>query len=230
MAQIAKMFDKIAPRYDSLNHFMSFRLDKKWRKKTVSLLRDIKNPVLLDLATGTGDLAIELTKLKPISIYAADISPKMLEIATRKINRKRLQMTIFPKQASSENLPFDKNTFNAVTVSFGIRNFENPAKSLQEIYRVLKPKGKVIIMEFSMPNNSIIKPLYLFYLTKIIPLWGHLFSKNKAAYKYLSESIMQFSQQVDVEALFLQSGLTPIKNVKQTFGIVTIYVAEKEVE
>ena len=224
---IVEMFDSIAYYYNFLSHSLSLGFDKKWRKRVVRLLQDIKNPVLLDVATGTGDLAIELTKLKPISLYAIDVSTKMLEKATKKITKKRLQMTILPKEASVEKLPFDSNSFNAVTVGFGVRNFDNIEKGLDEIYRVTKQGGKIVILEFSKPTKVPVKQLYHIYLTKIVPWWGGLISGNKKAYKYLSKSVHNFPQGAEFEKILAQSGFKPTETIKLTCGIVTIYVGEK---
>ena len=226
-SSIAEMFDSIVPYYNFLSSSLSFNIDKKWRKCAVSLLKDIKNPVLLDVATGTGDLAIELTKLKPISVYAVDISSKMLEKATKKIAKKRLQMTIFPKLASAEKLPFNNNSFNAVTVGFGVRNFENLENGLKEIYRVTKPGGSVIIIEISIPSKTPVKQLYHFYLTKIIPWWGGLISGNKKAYRYFAKSVLNFPKDAEFEQILSKSGFKPIGHIKMTFGVATIYVAKK---
>ncbi|MCL2073301.1 MAG: bifunctional demethylmenaquinone methyltransferase/2-methoxy-6-polyprenyl-1,4-benzoquinol methylase UbiE [Marinilabiliaceae bacterium] len=226
-SKIAEMFNSIAFCYRFVSRSMSFGLDKKWRKRAVKLLKDIKNPVILDVATGTGDLAIELTKLNPISVYAIDISTKMLEKATQKNIKKRLQMTIFPKVASAENLPFENNSFHAVTVAFGVRNFDNLEKGLQEIYRVMKPKGRVIILEISVPTKKLVKQLYHFYLTKIIPWWGGMISGKRSAYKYLSKSVLNFPNSEEFEKILTQIGFKVVETIKMTFGVVTIYCGEK---
>ncbi|MDR2928703.1 MAG: bifunctional demethylmenaquinone methyltransferase/2-methoxy-6-polyprenyl-1,4-benzoquinol methylase UbiE [Cytophagaceae bacterium] len=225
--QIVKMFDGIATHYDLLNHTLSLGIDRCWRKKVVHLLDDIKNPVLLDVATGTGDLALALSALKPVSVYAVDISTKMLEIAYKKIKKRRLQMTVFPKIAAADELPFANNTFNAVTVGFGVRNFENLTRSLTEMTRVLKPGGKMAVLEFSKPAKFPVKQLYMFYFTKILPWWGGIVSGDRKAYRYLASSVIQFPEGELFEQELVKAGLMPICSLRQTFGIATIYLAQK---
>ena len=226
-AQIAEMFDNLAPHYDFLNHFFSLKIDKLWRKKVVRLLADIKNPVILDVATGTGDLAIELTQLKPILVYGVDISEKMLEKATLKIVKKNLQTIIFTTEAPVEQLPFEDNFFDAVTVAFGVRNFDDLEKGLNQIYRVTKQHGRAIILEFSMPANILVKPLYRFYLKKIMPFLGGIISGNRKAYKYLAASVINFSENVKLDKLLLQSGFKTVKIIKLHCGIAKIYLSQK---
>ncbi len=170
--QVRSMFDRIAPRYDLLNRLLSFGIDRIWRKNVVKLLKGLQAPIILDVATGTGDLAIEICKIDPVEVYGVDLSPQMLEFAQKKIQQKRLHMTITLKEADSENLPFESNFFDAVTVAFGVRNFENLSKGLSEMQRVLRPGGKLIVLEFSKPASFPFKQLYHFYFTRILPWWG----------------------------------------------------------
>ncbi len=226
--QVRSMFDRIAPRYDLLNRLLSFGIDRIWRKNVVKLLKGLQAPIILDVATGTGDLAVEICKIDPVEVYGVDLSPQMLEFAQKKIQQKRLHMTITLKEADSENLPFEDNFFDAVTVAFGVRNFENLGKGLAEMRRVLRPGGKLIVLEFSKPASFPFKQLYHFYFTRILPWWGGLISKDKEAYKYLPASVLQFPEGKDFESELLAVGLQPQKSIPQTFGIATIYVSIKK--
>lgn len=225
--QIRSMFNKIAPHYDLLNHLLSFGIDKIWRKNVVKQLKGLTAPIILDVATGTGDLAIELTKIDPVAVYGVDLSEKMLNVARKKIEKKRLHMTIQLKQGDSEALPFDDRFFDAATVAFGVRNFENLQKGLKEIHRVLKPDGKLVVLEFSRPKVFPFKQLFYFFMRRILPWWGGMISKDKEAYKYLPESAMQFPEGEDFKKELEKAGFEWQKGIKQTFGIATIYVATK---
>lgn len=226
--QVRSMFDRIAPRYDLLNRLLSFGIDRIWRKNVVKLLKGLQAPIILDVATGTGDLAIEICKIDPVEVYGVDLSSQMLDFAQKKIQQKRLHMTITLKEADSENLPFESNFFDAVTVAFGVRNFENLSKGLSEMQRVLRPGGKLIVLEFSKPTSFPFKQLYHFYFTRILPWWGGLISKDKDAYRYLPASVLQFPEGKDFENELRGAGLEPEKSIPQTFGIATIYVSVKK--
>jgi len=226
--QVRSMFDRIAPRYDLLNRLLSFGIDRMWRKNVVKLLKGLQAPMILDVATGTGDLAIEICKIDPVEVYGVDLSPQMLEFAQKKIQQKRLHMTITLKEADSENLPFESNFFDAVTVAFGVRNFENLRKGLAEMQRVLRPGGKLIVLEFSKPASFPFKQLYHFYFTRILPWWGGLISRDKDAYRYLPASVLQFTEGTEFEDELRAAGLEPEKRIPQTFGIATIYVSVKK--
>lgn len=228
--QVTEMFNRIAPRYDMLNRMLSFGIDKIWRRRVVSLLKDLKMPYILDVATGTADLAIEEAKLKTTLIYGVDISAEMLTIAKQKIRRRGLQHTIFLKEGDSEALPFGKNSFDAITVAFGVRNFENLGKGLLEMQRVLKPGGRVVILEFSKPSSFPMKQIYNLYFTKILPWWGGLISGDNAAYKYLPSSVLEFPDGDSFSEELRKAGLFPSREWRQTFGIATIYVAEKPLQ
>ncbi len=189
--QVTLMFNNIAHHYDFLNHFLSLGIDKLWRKKAINELKSDKQEIILDVATGTADLAIEALKLNPIKIIGIDISPEMLKIGRRKISKKEV-FNIELQIGDSENLKFSDNTFSAITVAFGVRNFENFSSGLCEMYRVLKPGGKVVILEFSKPKVFLFKQLYNLYLNYILPFCGRFFSRDSSAYSYLPESMNNF--------------------------------------
>ena len=226
--QVQSMFDRIAPRYDLLNRLLSFGIDKIWRRNVVKQLKDLKGPMVLDVATGTGDLAIEICKIEPVAVYGLDLSSQMLEFAKEKIAKKRLHMTVQLRQGDSENLPFENNFFDAITVAFGVRNFENLSKGLAEMHRVLRPGGRLVVLEFSKPAKFPFKQLYHFYFTRILPWWGGIISRDKAAYAYLPASVLQFPEGQAFEEELKRVGLMPQATIPQTFGIATIYVSTKE--
>ncbi len=228
--QIEYMFDNIAPKYDFLNHFLSFGIDKIWRKRAISLLKDLKEPVLLDIATGTGDLAITATKLNPKSIVGVDLSAEMLKVGKEKVAQKGLADLITLIQGDSEQLPLENDTFDAATVAFGVRNFENLNKGLKEINRVLKPGGKFVVLEFSNPSTFPFKQLYTFYSKYILPWWGGLFSKDRAAYEYLPESVAAFPEGQKFVLELEKSGFKSLRVWRQTFGVATIYFSEKVIQ
>ena len=185
---ISSMFDDIAGRYDFLNHFFTANLDKRWRKGIVKYIRsnNIKCDMLVDLASGTGDMAIELLNLTPLKIYALDISPKMLDMLKKKCDDDRIIIEV----AESENMPLESSSVDIVTIGFGIRNFSNLNKSLDEIYRILRPDGLLIVLEmFNLEKRNI---LFEFYFTKIMPVLGKLISRSNTAYSYLHNSVMNF--------------------------------------
>jgi len=226
--QVAQMFDAISDKYDFLNHFLSFGIDIGWRKKVVKILGR-KNPTsILDIATGTGDLAIMMAqKLNAKKIVGLDLSQGMLNVGIEKVAAKNLNHLIEMTQGDSENLPFKNDSFEAITVAFGVRNFENLDKGLQEIYRVLKPQGTLVILEFSQPQGLIIKPLYGFYSHFILPLLGKLISNDKAAYTYLPESVAAFPYGKAFNAILKKTRFNTIDNKPVSFGIATIYSASK---
>jgi len=190
--QVAEMFDNIAHKYDFLNHILSLGIDILWRKKAIRLLKPYQPKQMLDIATGTGDFALEALALNPDKIIGADISRDMLAVGVEKIKKKGHQDKISFQYGDSENLPFETNTFDAITVSFGVRNFEDLEKGLSDMRRVLKPKGAVAIIEFSKPQAFPIKQLYNFYFKNILPALGKLISKDARAYTYLPESVAAF--------------------------------------
>ncbi len=225
--QVKQMFDNISGSYDGLNRVISFGTDVKWRKKIVSFLAD-KNPEsILDIATGTGDLAIAMIGTGAKKIVGLDLSPGMLEVGKQKVAKKKFQDTIEMVVGDSENLPFEDNTFDAVTVAFGVRNFENLEKGLQEIYRVLKPSGHFVVLETSVPTKTPFKQGYRVYTRHIMPAIGKLLSKDRSAYSYLSESASVFPHGEAFNNILDKIGFIGVENKPQTMGVATIYVATK---
>jgi len=226
--QVADMFNNISHSYDFLNHFMSLGIDIIWRKKAINALKSIKPQLMLDVATGTGDFALESIKiLNPKKIIGVDISQGMLDVAKKKIANKGLENQFEVQLGDSERLQFEDNTFDAVTVAFGVRNFENLEKGLSDIYRVLKPGGKAVILEFSNPKKFPIKQLYNFYFKYVTPTIGKFFSKDASAYEYLPESVAQFPDGQKFVAINKKAGFDQTIVRPQTFGICTIYIATK---
>ncbi len=225
--QVTKMFDTISKEYDGLNRVISFGIDIKWRKKVVEIVKKTNPTTILDIATGTGDLAINLIETNATSIIGLDISEGMLNVGRKKIEKLSLSNAIKMVVGDSENLPFDDNYFDAITVAFGVRNFENLEKGLSEIYRVLKPGGTFVVLETSVPTKFPYKQGYTFYSSKILPLIGKLFSKDKVAYKYLSDSAAKFPFGKAFNNILDKIGFIAIEDKPQTFGVASIYVAKK---
>ena len=225
--QVTKMFDNISNEYDSLNRVISFGIDVKWRNKVVSLVNNSSPETILDVATGTGDLAISLVKTNAKKIIGLDISHGMLEVGRKKISKKELGSTIEMVLGDSENLLFEDNSFDAITVAFGVRNFENLEIGLSEIFRVLKPNGIFVILETSVPTKTPFKQGYKFYTKYILPVIGKLFSKDRSAYSYLSESASLFPYGEVLNNILRQIGFIDVKDHPQTFGVATIYTASK---
>lgn len=227
--QVASMFNSIAGKYDFLNHFLSIGIDVRWRKKAINLLRPLHPQKILDVATGTGDVAILTAKmLHPKSIVGIDISTGMLQVGKEKIAKQNLSDTIEMLEGDSENLPFADNTFDAITVSFGVRNFQNLEKGLREMYRVLKPGGKVVIIEFSRPKQSAFKGIYKLYMNVVTPNVGKMISKNFEAYEYLNESAKAFPERNDFTAILSSCGFAQTSYDPQTMGICCIYQGDKK--
>tara|TARA_B110000971_G_scaffold41098_1_gene40252 strand:+ start:131 stop:862 length:732 start_codon:yes stop_codon:yes gene_type:complete len=226
--QIAKMFDTISNEYDDLNRVISFGIDIKWRKKVVQIISKKEPTNILDIATGTGDLAINLTQTNATQIIGLDISEGMLDVGRKKIAKKQLNNTIDMIVGDSENLPFDDNSFDAITVAFGVRNFENLEIGLAEILRVLKPKGVFVVLETSVPVKFPFKQGYYIYTKALLPLIGRLFSKDKSAYRYLSESASKFPYGQAFNNILNKTGFINSKALPQTFGVATIYTATKK--
>ena len=226
--QVTQMFDTISGNYDGLNRVISFGIDIKWRKKVLKLVA-AKNPkTILDIATGTGDLAILMSKTNAEKIVGLDLSVGMLEVGKTKIAAKNLSDKIEMVVGDSENLPFEDNSFDAITVAFGIRNFETLDKGLAEIYRVLKPNGIFVILETSNPTKTPYKQGYTFYTKNILPIIGKLFSKDNVAYGYLSESASVFPFGEALNNILRKIGFIDVVAMPQTFGVATIYSATKK--
>lgn len=226
--QVTKMFDTISGDYDGLNRVISFGIDIKWRKKVVQIVKDSAPKTILDIATGTGDLAINLAETNADKIVGLDISRGMLDVGIEKIKNKNLDSKIEMILGDSENMPFADNTFDAITVAFGVRNFENLENGLKEILRVLKPGGTFVILETSMPTKAPYKQGYNFYSKNILPLIGKTFSKDKSAYKYLSDSASQFPFGEVLNNILRSIGFINVTDLPQTFGVATIYKASKQ--
>lgn len=225
--QVAQMFDTISNEYDGLNRVISFGIDIKWRKRVVKIIGATNPDKILDIATGTGDLAINLAETKASKIVGLDISEGMLNVGRKKIKKLQLNNQIEMVFGDSENIPFEANYFDAITVAFGVRNFENLEKGLSEIYRVLKPNGTFVVLETSIPTKTPYRQGYKFYAKYILPLIGKLFSKDKTAYKYLSDSAAAFPYGEAFNNILRKIGFIAIENKPQTFGVSSIYVAKK---
>ncbi len=226
-AQVADMFNDIAGKYDFLNHFLSLGIDKGWRKKAIKEIQAVNPKQILDVATGTGDLAIAASKINPDKITGVDIADQMLEVGRKKIAQQQLAGIITLQNGDSEALPFADGHFDAVTCAYGVRNFEHLEAGLKEMCRVMRPGGKVAILEFSHPKQFPVKQLYKFYFRFILPTLGKLVSKHSTAYTYLPESVMAFPEgKVFCETL-QRCGYKDAKARPLTFGITTLYTATK---
>ena len=225
--QVAQMFDNISAKYDFLNHFLSLGIDIYWRKIAIGMLKQYHPKTILDVATGTGDLAIAAMSLKPKKIIGVDISEGMLSYGRKKLKKLNLEDTIELQTGDSENLSFKDGSFDAVMVSFGVRNFENLEKGLSEIKRVLNDNGTLVVLEFSKPTVFPYKQLYNFYFKNILPLVGKLISRDNAAYTYLPESVQEFPYGKAFTDVLDKLGYKSVKCRPLTFGISSIYVAQK---
>ncbi len=225
--QVAGMFDRIAGKYDFLNHLLSMGIDKQWRKKAIKSIEGIQPKVILDVATGTGDFAIACMSLQPDKIVGVDISEGMLEVGKKKIAEKQLSSVIQLQYGDSEQLPFADNSFDAITCAYGVRNFENLEKGLTEMCRVLRPGGRLAILEFSTPQKFPIKQLYKFYFKYILPVVGKTISKDATAYTYLPESVAAFPEGKELVAILSACGFKKPHARPLTFGITSLYTAEK---
>lgn len=225
--QVEQMFDTISGNYDSLNRMISLGTDQGWRRNVLKMVSDTNPDSILDIATGTGDLAILLSKSNAKRIVGLDLSAGMLEVGKEKVKALGLQNKIEMIQGDSENLPFQDNTFDAITVAFGVRNFETLEKGLSEILRVLKPNGIFVILETSVPTKFPFKQGYNFYMKTFMPLMGKMFSKDQKAYKYLSESAKNFPYGEKLNGILQKVGFKNVKHNPQTMGVATIYSASK---
>jgi demethylmenaquinone methyltransferase / 2-methoxy-6-polyprenyl-1,4-benzoquinol methylase len=226
--EVESMFDSIAWRYDFLNHFLSFGIDRLWRKKAIKIIGKINKPsLILDVATGTGDLAIASMKLHPLRVTGIDISEKMLEIGKDKIRRNGLSDRIEIMRGDSENMIFDDNTFDVAMVAFGVRNFKDPLKGLLEMKRVIRPGGLIMVLEFSKPEMFTFRALFNIYFLNILPFFGRLFSRDKKAYRYLPDSVMEFPDNEAFIQLLYRAGFMNAAQIKLTGGVASIYTCLK---
>lgn len=225
--EVAEMFDNISKRYDFLNHFLSLGIDRIWRRKAIRILSKSQPKVILDIATGTGDFAIAALKLKPTKVVGLDLSAGMLEVGRVKMKKKKIDHIIEMIQGDSENLPFESNYFDAFTVGFGVRNFENLEKGLGEMLRVLKPNATGVILEFSKPKKFPVKQYYKFHSKYIIPKVGSAISKDKSAYAYLPESVAAFPEGQEFIDIMKKVGYRNVESKLVSGGIATIYYGVK---
>ena len=228
VSSIAAMFDRISPKYDALNHLLSFNIDKVWRRKTAKAVAKTQPKTVLDLATGTADLAIAVARRNPQAhIIGMDISEKMLDIGKAKVAQRKMDGQIDLRLGDAAALSFEDGSFDAVTVAFGVRNFEDLDKGLSEIHRVLKPGGQAVILEFSMPERFPVRQLYRFYFKRVLPRIGKMVSKDPGAYTYLPESVERFPKPEIFLKLLSEKRLGNGTKRSLSFGIATLYQAEK---
>lgn len=227
--QVEQMFDNIAPTYDRLNHILSFNIDKLWRRRVVRILRKSNPDMVMDMATGTGDLAIAMARcIKDVHILGIDLSEEMLAVARQKIENEGVSDRIEVKKGDAENLTFvDSETMDAATVAFGVRNFENLEKGLTEICRTLRTGGKLIVLEFSIPRNPLVRWVYAQYSHRLLPRIGAMLSKDRQAYDYLPDSVEEFPSPERFAEILRGVGFSDIKARSQSFGIAHIYEATK---
>lgn len=226
--EVRNMFNSIARRYDFLNHFLSLGIDRCWRRRAIKQLRDLDRPRLLDVATGTADMAIMAQRMLGCKVVGTDLSAGMLAVGKQKIEELGKSDEISLAEADSEQLPFADGEFDALTVAFGVRNYENLDRGLQQMSRVLRSGGRMVILEFSHPQYFPFKQIYLFYFRYVLPFVGGLFSKDRKAYEYLPESVLAFPCGKEFEKHMIAAGVTPTKRISLTFGVATIYVGEKQ--
>lgn len=226
--QVREMFDSIAPAYDFMNRAMTFGIDRLWRRRAVKMLRDVAHDEILDVATGTGDLAILLARrLRPKSVTGIDLSKQMLDIARKKADKAHIEADIKFFAADCLALPMTDESFDCVTVAYGVRNFEHLKDGYREMLRVLRPGGTLCVIELSTPTSTVVRPLYNFYTRRIIPFVGRLVSKDVRAYSYLPESIAAVPQRDEMTALMLEAGFATATFRPLTFGTCTIYIGKK---
>ncbi|MBL4752579.1 MAG: bifunctional demethylmenaquinone methyltransferase/2-methoxy-6-polyprenyl-1,4-benzoquinol methylase UbiE [Flavobacteriales bacterium] len=223
----AEMFNDIAGSYDFLNHFLSAGIDKSWRRKAIKLLHEHEPHHILDIATGTADLAIEALTVKPKSVTGVDIAEKMLAIGREKVKKLQVEDKITLQQADACNLPFEDNSFDALTVAFGVRNFENLEKGLREMNRVMKHGGMAVILEFSNPTAFPMKQFYNFYFRFVLPTVGRLVSKHSSAYQYLPETVKAFPDGSKFVTIMEDAGYMQVERHSLTLGVASIYTGIK---
>jgi len=222
---VGSLFDRIAPRYDLLNHLLSAGIDRRWRRRAVEHLRAVKPGTILDLATGTGDLAIEAIRLGPSRIVGIDIARRMLERAHEKLTARGLMPPVALAIGAAEALPFPDDCFDGVMVAFGVRNFENLDRGLGEIFRVLRPGGRLVVLEFSHPRRF--RAPYFFYFTRILPLIGRLISRHREAYSYLPDTVLHFPEGEAFLEVLASQGFVQRQQERLTAGVATVYAASK---
>lgn len=225
--QVTEMFDNIAPRYDFLNHFLSMGIDIRWRRKAVKMLKAYNPKIVLDIATGTGDFAVEALKLNPEKVIGLDISPGMLEVGRQKMLKKKVNDRVEMVLGDSEDLQFEDDSIGAVTVGFGVRNFEHLEIGLGEILRVLKPGGAAVILEPAVPKKFPMKQLFGLYFRGILPLIGRMVSKDSRAYTYLPESVKAFPNGQEFVDICTKVGFSNVKFKPLSLGICSLYLLEK---
>lgn len=225
--EVAEMFNNISANYDFLNHFLSLGIDHLWRKKAIKQLKNLEVKKVIDIATGTGDFAIASLKLNPDEVIGVDISSGMLEVGAKKMKNKGHDKTIKMILGDSENLTFEDNYFDALTVGFGVRNFENLEKGLSEMLRVIRPGGKIVILEFSKPKKFPIKQVFSFYSKYFIPFFGKRISKDQQAYAYLPESVAAFPEGKEFESILRNLNYKSVQSIILSGGIATIYTGTK---
>jgi demethylmenaquinone methyltransferase/2-methoxy-6-polyprenyl-1,4-benzoquinol methylase len=225
--EVAEMFNNISKRYDFLNHFLSLGIDKIWRRKAINELKGIQPKRILDIATGTGDFAIAALRLQPTEVVGIDISEGMLGVGELKMKQKKVDNIVKMQLGDSENLPFEDDYFDALTVGFGVRNFENLEKGLAEMLRVIRPNGKAIILEFSKPKKFPIKQAFTFYSKYFIPFFGKNISKDEKAYAYLPESVAAFPEGKEFTTILEKLGYKSVEAKLVSGGIATIYIGTK---
>ena len=225
--EVAEMFNNISANYDFLNHFLSLGIDHLWRKKAIKQLKNLEVKKVIDIATGTGDFAIASLKLNPDEVIGVDISSGMLEVGSKKMKNKGHDKTIKMILGDSENLAFEDNYFDALTVGFGVRNFENLEKGLSEMLRVIRPGGKIVILEFSKPKKFPVKQVFSFYSKYFIPFFGKRISKDQQAYAYLPESVAAFPEGKEFENILKKLNYKSVQSIILSGGIATIYTGTK---
>ncbi len=223
--KVKNMFDKISGKYDFLNHLLSGGMDFYWRNFALKKSSFTKQSILLDVACGTGDFSKAATKFGVTNITGVDLSKEMLKL----YNKKNISPSATCLQCEAELLPFKDNTFTNISVAFGVRNFHNIEKGFQNFYRVLKNNGQVTILEFSLPKNKFIKFIYLFYFKNILPIIGKIISRDKNAYEYLPDSVMEFDRHINLPEMLTNLGFKKVKLINLTFGLVQIVIANKEI-
>lgn len=225
---VRSLFDSIAYRYDLLNHLLSGGIDFYWRRRAVQYLKDIRPRRILDVATGTADFAIATLRLNPQEVIGVDIAEEMLKIGRAKLQKRGLDSTITLQTGEAEHLGFETGSFDAAIVAFGARNFEHLEQGLAEMNRILRPGGKIVVLEFSRPGTFPFNQLYFFYFKSVLPLVGRIVSRHKEAYTYLPDTVMKFPEGNDFLNILRQVGFAELKEERLTFGIVTIYCGAKK--